>query len=66
MSKQTSDNVKALSRTEGVTLFMTLLAAFNALLHCYTGQEDLMVGTDVANRNRGEIEELIGFFVINW
>jgi len=63
MSKQTSDSVKALSRTEGVTLFMTLLAAFNALLHCYTGQEDLMVGTDVANRNRGEIEELIGFFV---
>jgi aspartate racemase len=55
--------VKALTRREGVTLFMTLLAAFNVLLHRYTGQDDLVVGTDVAGRNRSEIEPLIGFFI---
>ena len=42
---------------------MTLLAAFKVLLHCYTRQDDLIVGTPVANRNRLEIEGLIGFFV---
>ena len=52
-----------LSRQEGVTLFMTLLAAFQTLLYRYTGQEDIVVGTDIANRNRVEIEPLIGFFV---
>ena len=53
----------ALSRQEGVTLFMTLLAAFQILLQRYTNQDDIVVGTDVANRNRAEIESLIGFFV---
>jgi amino acid adenylation domain-containing protein len=53
----------ALSRQEGVTLFMTLLAAFQILLQRYTNQDDIVVGTDVANRNRAEIEPLIGFFV---
>src|SRR5271155_6041254 len=52
-----------LSRQEGSTLFMTLLAAFNVLLRGYTGEDDLIVGTPVANRNRLEIEGLIGFFV---
>jgi len=55
--------VAALSRGEGVTLFMTLLAAFAALLCRYSGQDDLVVGTPVANRNRTEIESLVGFFV---
>jgi amino acid adenylation domain-containing protein len=52
-----------LSRQEGVTLFMLLLAAFATLLHRYTGEEDIVVGTPIANRNRVETENLIGFFV---
>jgi non-ribosomal peptide synthetase component F len=52
-----------LSRQQGATLFMTLLAAFDALLYRYTGSSDILVGTPIANRNRGEIEGLIGFFV---
>jgi amino acid adenylation domain-containing protein len=55
--------LKDLSRRQDVTLFMTLLAAFNALLHRYSWQEDIIVGTVVANRNRQETERLIGFFV---
>jgi amino acid adenylation domain-containing protein len=55
--------VHALSRSEGCTLFMVLLAAFQALLHRYSGQEDLCVGTPIAGRNRTETEGLIGFFV---
>jgi non-ribosomal peptide synthetase component F len=42
---------------------MTMLAAFECLLHKYSGQVDMVVGTGIANRNRSEIEELIGFFV---
>jgi len=57
--------LEELGRAEGVTLFMTLLAGFQALLHRWTGQSDVVVGTDVANRNRSEIEGLIGFFVNN-
>jgi amino acid adenylation domain-containing protein len=53
----------ALGHQEGSTLFMTLLAAFQILLHRWTGQNDFVVGTDVANRNQVEIEGLIGFFV---
>ena len=63
LSKELSGQLKALSRKEGVTLFMTLLAAFQTLLHRYTGQEDIVVGSPIANRNRPEIEGLIGFFV---
>src|SRR5207247_3663882 len=55
--------LKELSRREGVTLFMTLLAGFQVLLGRYTGQEDVAVGTPVANRTREETEGLIGFFV---
>jgi amino acid adenylation domain-containing protein len=55
--------LKALSQREGATLFMTLLAAFDTLLHRYTGQTDIVVGSAIANRNRAEIEPLIGFFV---
>ncbi len=53
----------ALSRKEGVTLFMTLLAAFQTLLSRYTGKDDIVVGSPIANRVSGELENLIGFFV---
>jgi amino acid adenylation domain-containing protein len=55
--------LRAFSRDRGATLFMTLLAAFQALLHRYSGQDDVAVGSPIANRNRGEVEGLIGFFV---
>ncbi|KAF3886562.1 MULTISPECIES: non-ribosomal peptide synthetase [Nostocales] len=58
-----SQALSALSRLEGVTLFMTLLAAFQTLLYRYSGQEDILVGSPIAGRNRTEIEGLIGFFV---
>jgi len=54
---------RALSRREGVTLFMALLAAFEVLLSRYTGQTDLCVGTSAAGRAQREVEGLIGFFV---
>jgi amino acid adenylation domain-containing protein len=55
--------LKALSRQEGVTLYMTLLAAFQTLLYRYTGQEDIAVGSPISGRDRPEIKGLIGFFV---
>jgi amino acid adenylation domain-containing protein/non-ribosomal peptide synthase protein (TIGR01720 family) len=55
--------LRELSRQEGATLFMTMLAAFMVLLSRYSGQEDIAVGSPMANRNRTEIEGLIGFFV---
>jgi len=55
--------LKTLSLERGCTLFMTLLAAFKTLLHHLSGQTDISVGTDIANRNRAETERLIGFFV---
>jgi len=58
-----AESLKDLCRQENATLFMVLLAAFKVLLHRYTGQTDVVVGTDVANRNRVEIENLVGFFV---
>ena len=58
-----TEQLKSLCRREDVTLFMLLLAAFNALLHYYTGQRDLTIGTPIANRNRAETESLIGFFI---
>jgi amino acid adenylation domain-containing protein len=58
-----TDKLKTLSRKDGVTLFMTLLAAFQTLLHRLTGQEDIAVGSPIAGRNRSEIEGLIGFFL---
>jgi non-ribosomal peptide synthetase component F len=56
-------NLTDLGRQEGVTLFMMLLAAFQLALSRYSGQEDIVVGTDVANRNHLETEGLIGFFI---
>ncbi|BAU16013.1 amino acid adenylation domain-containing protein (plasmid) [Leptolyngbya sp. NIES-3755] len=58
-----STALKNLSRQADATLFMTLLAAFQTLLHRYSGAEDIVIGTDVANRNHAEVEPLIGFFV---
>jgi amino acid adenylation domain-containing protein len=60
---QLSQELETLSQREGVTLFMTLLAAFDVLLYRYTGQSDIVVGSPIANRNHAEIENLIGFFV---
>src|SRR5258706_7734692 len=56
-------SLRTLSRKQGATLFMTLLAAFKALLHRYTGQEDILVGSPVAGRDAAGSEDLIGFFV---
>ncbi|MGZ6507169.1 MAG: non-ribosomal peptide synthetase, partial [Tumebacillaceae bacterium] len=53
----------AVSQREGATLFMTLLAAFQTLMHRYSGHEDIVVGTPVANRNHSALENIIGFFV---
>jgi len=57
-----TDKLKTLSRQEGVTLFMSLLAILQTLLFCYTGQEDILVGSPFAGRNRVATEGLIGFF----
>ncbi len=62
-SKELLEKLQALSREEGATLFMTLMAAFQVFLSRYTGKKDVLVGTPVAGRNRRETEELIGFFV---
>ncbi|MCA9946737.1 MAG: AMP-binding protein, partial [Anaerolineales bacterium] len=58
-----ADGLQALARQEGATLFMAALALFKVLLTRYTGQESVVVGSPVANRNRAEIEGLVGFFV---
>jgi len=58
-----TQQLKVLSQNAGVTLFMTLLAAFQVLLSRYSRQTDIVVGSPIANRNQAEIEPLIGFFV---
>ncbi len=63
LSPQLSADIKQLFQQEGVTLFMGLLAAFKTLLYRYSGQEDIVVGTPIANRTRAELENIIGFFV---
>src|SRR6185312_1402801 len=63
LSPEVTRALKDLSRREGATLFMTLLAGFEALLHRLTGQSDLLIGTPIANRGRAETEGLIGFFL---
>src|SRR5262249_1953253 len=63
VGEELTRKLRELSRREGVTLFMTLLGGFQVLLSRYTGQEDVAVGTPVANRTREETEGLIGFFV---
>ncbi|MCW5315483.1 amino acid adenylation domain-containing protein [Nostoc sp. KVJ3] len=63
LSQKLTGELTQLSQQQGCTLFMTLLAAFDTLLYRYTGQEDILVGSPIANRDRSEIEGLIGFFV---
>jgi len=63
LSVELTQTLLAVSQKHSATLFMTLLAAFSTLLYRYSGQEDLVVGSPIANRNRPEIESLIGFFV---
>ncbi|MEH1855163.1 MAG: amino acid adenylation domain-containing protein [Nostoc sp.] len=63
LSPRLTSMLKSLSNQQGVTLFMTLLAAFQAQLYRYTNQEDICVGSPIANRNHTNIEGLIGFFV---
>ena len=63
LSGPVADGLRTLGRSENATPFMTLLAAFQVLLHRYSGSDDIVVGVPVANRGRPEIERLIGFFV---
>ena len=63
LSRSLTQSLKKLSRQEGTTLFMTLLAAFQTLLYRHTGQDDLIVGIPIAGRDKTETEALIGFFV---
>lgn len=63
LPRELAARLRTLSRREGVTLFMLLAAAFKVLLHRYTGQTDLPVGTPIAGRTQIETEPLIGFFV---
>ncbi|BAY81672.1 peptide synthetase [Calothrix parasitica NIES-267] len=61
--KKILDGLKHLSRQQGTTLFMSALAAFKILLHRYTSEDDIAIGSPIANRNWTEVEPLIGFFV---
>ncbi|ACK67643.1 amino acid adenylation domain protein [Rippkaea orientalis PCC 8801] len=63
LTSEMSEKLKQMSQQTGVTLFMTLLTAFSILLSRYSRQEDIAIGSPIANRNRAEIEPLIGFFV---
>jgi amino acid adenylation domain-containing protein len=63
LGPELTERLRELSRREGATLFMTLLAGFAALLSRYSGQEEVVVGTPIAGRTRSEVEGLIGFFV---
>ena len=63
LPRELSAALKRLSESEQATLYMTLLAAFEVLLYRYTGQDDLVVGSALANRSQPELERLIGFFV---
>ena len=63
LSMELTQRLTKLSQEQGVTLFMTLLAAFDILLYRYTGQADILVGSPIANREHSETEGLIGFFV---
>ena len=63
LSRGLTDSLKAFCKSRSVTPYMVLLAGFQALLHRYSGQADVAVGTPVANRHRAETEPLIGFFV---
>ena len=63
INKEITRKLNILSKKYDTTLFMTLLSSFGLLLHKYSGQEEFIIGSPIANRNRFEIEPLIGFFV---
>jgi len=63
LSAELTQELKALGRTYGTTLYMTLLAAFQVLLYRYTGQEDILVGSSTAGRNWADLAGLVGYFV---
>jgi hypothetical protein len=63
IDKELGEQLQAFAHQQSSTLFMTLLAAFNVLLHRYTDQEDICVGTPIAGRQHEELEGLIGFFI---
>lgn len=63
LSKELLERLHNLSRQQGTTLFMTLLAAYEVLLHRYSGQEDIVIGSPVAGRNNPSVEGLIGCFI---
>jgi amino acid adenylation domain-containing protein len=63
LSRSLTGAIRALTKQEGMTLFMTLSAAFYVLLHRYTGRSDISLGVVISNRNRSEIERLIGLFI---
>ncbi|HEX9942664.1 MAG TPA: non-ribosomal peptide synthase/polyketide synthase [Thermoanaerobaculia bacterium] len=63
LSSQLSAGIRTLNRREGATLFMTLLAAFKVLVHRLSGQDDIVVGSPIAGRNRAEVEGMLGFFI---
>jgi non-ribosomal peptide synthetase component F len=63
LSTELTESVRSFNQHEGATLFMTMLATYAVLLHYLTGAQDILVGTDSANRNRAETENLIGFFI---
>ncbi|QKX03653.1 amino acid adenylation domain-containing protein [Aquimarina sp. TRL1] len=63
LNEEVSKRLAEVGKQEGATLFMTLLTAFKVLLYRYSGQEDICVGTPIANRPYQELENLIGFFV---
>jgi amino acid adenylation domain-containing protein len=63
VSEELSESLRALSRRHGVTLFMTLLTVFKILFHRFTQQDDIVVGSPIAGRNRAETKGLIGFFL---
>jgi amino acid adenylation domain-containing protein len=58
-----TEKLMVLNRRQGCSMFMTLFSAFNVLLYRYSGQEDILVGSPIANRKRPELEEIIGFFI---
>ncbi|NEO41472.1 MAG: amino acid adenylation domain-containing protein [Moorea sp. SIOASIH] len=63
LSEKLTEQLKELAQTEGATLYMTLLAAFQVLLYRYTGQEDILVGSLTSGRTKAEFASLVGYFV---
>jgi len=64
-SVELCNRVRELAKTNGATMFMALLSAFKILMQRYSGQDDIVVGSPIAGRNRAESEALVGFFVNN-